>query len=55
MLAGTGPEVANGAGLDCNGHALGRAVLASPTPRGLMFGQGMRFHHNWIRNLGDDA
>jgi hypothetical protein len=22
---------------------------------GLMFGQGMRFHHNWIRNLGDDA
>jgi hypothetical protein len=22
---------------------------------GLMFGQGMRFHHNWIRNLHDDA
>jgi hypothetical protein len=34
-------------------HLVGGLGIADAT--GLMFGRGMRFHHNWIRNLGDDA
>jgi hypothetical protein len=36
-------------------HLAGRGGLGIAGATGLMFGQGMRFHHDWIRNLADDA